>query len=59
METLVALDVAPINAPHRDLDYLPLTNKDFQIKDLITTLLKITSKSFANIDIITWMAVML
>ena len=36
METSVALNVAPINAPHRDLDYLPLAEKDFQIKDLAT-----------------------
>lgn len=34
METPVALNVAPINAPHKDLDYLPLADKDFQIKDL-------------------------
>ena len=36
METPVSLNVAPINAPHRDLDYLPLADKDFQIKDLTT-----------------------
>jgi len=24
----------PITTPHRDLDYLPLADKDFQIKDL-------------------------
>jgi len=36
METHVALSVAPLNAPHKDLDYLPLADKDFQIKDLIT-----------------------
>ena len=35
METLVALSVAPLNAPHKDLDYLPLADKDVQIKDLI------------------------
>lgn len=34
MKTPVAMNVAPINAPDRDLDYLPLENKDFQIKDL-------------------------
>lgn len=34
METPVALIVAPITTPHRDLDYLPLADKDFQIKDL-------------------------
>jgi len=37
METLVALSVAPITTPHCDLDYLPLADKDFQIKDLDTT----------------------
>lgn len=36
METQVALNVAPINAPHRDLDYLSLVDKDFQIKYLTT-----------------------
>ena len=36
METLVAMNVAPINAPHQDLDYLPLAYKDFHIKDLAT-----------------------
>lgn len=34
METPIALNIAPINAPHKDLDYLPLADKDFQIKDL-------------------------
>lgn len=36
METLVTLSVALLNTSHKDLDYLPLANKDFQIKDLIT-----------------------
>ena len=35
MEILVALNIAPLNAPHRDLDYLPLVDRDFQIKDLV------------------------
>ena len=35
METPVALNVAPLNAPHKDLEYLPLADRDFQIKDLI------------------------
>ena len=35
MEIPVALNVAPLNAPHRDLDYLPLVDRDFQIKDLV------------------------
>jgi len=34
MEVPVALNVVPINAPHKDLDYLPLADMDFQIKDL-------------------------
>lgn len=34
METSAALNVAPVNATHKDLDYLPLAEKDFQIKDL-------------------------
>ena len=36
METSVALNVAPITTTHCDLDYLPLANKYFQIKDLTT-----------------------
>ena len=35
METPVALNVAPLNSPHKYLDYLPLADRDFQIKDLI------------------------
>ena len=35
MEIPVALNVAPLNAPHRDLDYLSLVDRDFQIKDLV------------------------
>lgn len=35
MEVPVALNVTPLNAPHRDLDYLLLVDKDFQIKDLV------------------------
>jgi len=34
METPIALNVAPMNAPHKNLDYLPLVDEDFQIKDL-------------------------
>jgi len=34
MEAPVTLNVTPITTPHTDLDYLPLVNKDFQIKDL-------------------------
>lgn len=36
METPVVVKVAPITTPHHDLDYLPLTNKYFQIKYLDT-----------------------
>ena len=35
MEIPVALNFAPLNAPHKYLDYLPLADRDFQIKDLI------------------------
>ena len=31
----MALNVAPLNAPHRDLDYLPLVDRYFQVKDLV------------------------
>jgi len=34
MEAPVALNVTPITTRHSDLDYLPLVDKDFQIKDL-------------------------
>ena len=34
MEVPLALNVAPLNTPYRDLDYLSLVDKDFQIKDL-------------------------
>jgi len=34
MEAPVALNMPPITTPHRDLDYLLLANKYFQIKDL-------------------------
>ncbi len=30
METPIALNVAPMNAPHKELDYLPLAEEDFQ-----------------------------
>ena len=35
MEVPVALNVAPLNAPHQDLDHFPLADMDFQIKDLL------------------------
>ena len=34
MEAPAALNVTPLNAPHRELEYFPLVDKDFQIKDL-------------------------
>ena len=34
MEVHVALNVAPLNAPHKDVDYLSLADMDFQVKDL-------------------------
>jgi len=36
METPVALNITPINSPHKDQDYLPLPDKYFQIKDITT-----------------------
>ena len=35
METPVALNIAPLNAPHMDLEWLPLADRDFQIKDMM------------------------
>jgi len=34
MEAPVALNIAPLNAPHKDLDWLRLADRDFQIKEL-------------------------
>ena len=34
MEPPMALNIAPLNAPHKDLEWLPLGNRDFQIQDL-------------------------
>lgn len=31
MEALVALNIAPLNAPHKDLEWLPLADRAFQI----------------------------
>lgn len=31
----VALNVAPLNAPHKELEWLPLADKDLQINELI------------------------
>jgi len=34
MEAPVALNISPLNAPHKDLEWLPLADRDFQIQDL-------------------------
>jgi len=34
MDVPVVLDARPITTPHKDLDHLPLDDKDFHIKDL-------------------------
>jgi len=34
MEALVALNIAPLNAPHKELEWQPLTDIDFQIDDM-------------------------
>ena len=34
MEVPVALNVVPLNAPHKDLDWLPLADRYFHIKEL-------------------------
>ena len=31
----MALNVAPLNAPHKELEWIPLADRDFQINDLI------------------------
>ena len=35
MEPPVALNLAPLKAPHMDLEWLPLADRDFQIKDMM------------------------
>lgn len=35
MEPPVALNVAPLNAPRKELEWLPLADRDFQIQDLM------------------------
>lgn len=35
MEAPVALNIAPLNATHKDLEWLPLADRDFKIQDLI------------------------
>lgn len=34
METPITLNFVPVNTPHKDLYYMPLVDKDFQIKYL-------------------------
>jgi len=34
MEVPVALNIAPLNAPHMNLDWIPLADRDFQIEDM-------------------------
>ncbi len=36
MEALMALNISPLNAPHKELEWFPLANRDFQIKDTAT-----------------------
>ena len=31
----MALNITPLNAPHKDLEWLPLADRDFQIKDMM------------------------
>jgi len=35
METPVALNVTPLNAPHKELEFLPLADQDYLIQDLV------------------------
>jgi len=35
MEGPVALNITPLNAPHKELEYLPLADRDYQIQDLV------------------------
>lgn len=35
VETPVALNIAPLNAPHMDLEWLPLVDRDFQFRDMM------------------------
>lgn len=35
MHAPVALNVAPLNAPHKELEWMPLAERDFQIKDMM------------------------
>jgi len=35
MEAPVDLNIAPLNAPHRELEWLPLANRDYQMAEVI------------------------
>ena len=35
METPTALNVTPLNAPHKELESLPLADRDYLIQDLV------------------------
>ena len=35
METSVALNIPPLNAPHRELEWLPLADRDYQMAEVI------------------------
>lgn len=50
MEAPISLNVMTLTTPHRDLDHLPLADRDFQIKDLTfdETPLKLYCKYWDN-----------
>jgi len=60
METPVALNIAPINAPHRELEWQPLADRDYQIgeeflmcsKDHIRLLNELKAKHINGTDIL-------
>lgn len=57
MEAPISLNVAPMNAPHKDFNNLPLADRDFQIKDLsgdmnhLQTFCQIRDSHLSNSDI--------
>lgn len=58
MEAPVALNVAPLNAPHKVQDWLPLVDRDFQIKKLsgdmnhLHAFFRIRNSHLSNSDIL-------
>ena len=40
MEAPVALNIAPLNAPHKELEWQPLADRDFQMKETIEVAMK-------------------